>query len=286
MKIVNSSPDEPVAASRLVSVPAVGGTSGRPVVEAVIRALRLLDCFEHGRPEMTLTEFVRRSGFSKTTTYRLLVTLEHAGWLERTPAGAFRLTIRAFQLGTVLVDSLELRREAGPVMAELAASYGDTVYLVVPSGAAAVCLERIDSGQAIRIMDLDVGGSQPLHLGAGPRALLAFRESEFLPLVVASGLRASTPASIVDLEALRVDLQQSRERGYTVSRGDMTSGIGAVGAPVFDRSGLTVAAISIGGQLERFERERMEDVARGLVDACGRLSVRLGYRSSALAPTS
>ena len=75
--------------------------------------MRLLDLFERGRPEMPLSEFVRRSGYSKSTTYRLLLTLEEAGWLERGPGGTFRLTIRPRQVGSILVDCLELRREAG-----------------------------------------------------------------------------------------------------------------------------------------------------------------------------
>jgi DNA-binding IclR family transcriptional regulator len=37
--------------------------------------MRLLDLFDRGRPEMSLAEFARRSGYSKSTTYRLLVTL-------------------------------------------------------------------------------------------------------------------------------------------------------------------------------------------------------------------
>ena len=104
---------------------------GRALVGSVLRAMRLLDLFERGRPEMSLAEFARRSGYTKSTTYRLLLTLVEAGWLERSSAGAFRLTIKAFQVGSVLVDSLELRREAGPVMARLAAELDETVYLVV-----------------------------------------------------------------------------------------------------------------------------------------------------------
>ena len=255
--------------------------AGRPVVEAVLRAFRLLDCFEHGRPEMTLAEFVRASGFSKTTTYRLLTTLEYAGWLERTPGGAFRLTIKAFQLGAILVDSLELRKEAGPVMAQLAATYEDTVYLLVPSGAAAVCLERVDSGQAVRIMELAVGGSQAFNLGAGPRALLAFREAELLPLLLADGLRLATAQSIVDIDALRAELERTRQRGYALSHGDRTVGVGAIGAPIFDRTGVAVAALSIGGLIDRFEGEQLDRLAAGLLEACGRLSLRLGYRPAA-----
>jgi DNA-binding IclR family transcriptional regulator len=158
-----------------------GVEPGHVLVGSVLRALRLLDLFERGRPEMSLTELVRRSGYSKSTTYRLLVTLEHAGWLERSPRGAFRLTIKPFQVGSILVDSLELRREAGPIMARIAGELDETVYLVVADGTRAVCLERIDTGQGVRVTDLYVGGSQPLHLGAAPHALLAFDEDTLLP---------------------------------------------------------------------------------------------------------
>ena len=64
---------------------------------SVLRALRLLDLFERGRPEMSLAEFVRRSGYSKSTAYRLLLTLEEAGWLERGPGTALQ-----FALGSVV----------------------------------------------------------------------------------------------------------------------------------------------------------------------------------------
>src|SRR3954452_16017262 len=141
---------------------------GRVLVGSVLRAMRLLDLFERGRPEMTLAEFVRRGGYSKSTTYRLLVTLQEAGWLERGPGGTFRLTIRPFQVGSILVDSLELRREAGPVMARVAAEVEQTVFLVVPAGTLAVCLERIDSGQGVRLGGRFGGGCPAVALSAGP----------------------------------------------------------------------------------------------------------------------
>ena len=113
---------------------------------------------------------MQRSGYSKTTTYRLLTTLEAAGWLERDPNGAFRLTIRPFQIGSILLDSLDLRHEAPPVMRRLSLAVGQTAYLTIPAGTHAVCIERIDRGSGVRVMDLEVGGSQPLHLGGAPRA--------------------------------------------------------------------------------------------------------------------
>jgi DNA-binding IclR family transcriptional regulator len=249
----------------------------RAVVGSVVRALRLLDCFERGRPEMSLAEMVRCSGYSKTTAYRLLLTLEEAGWLERRAGGAFRLTIKPFQVGSVLVDSLELRTEAAPIMARLAVECAETTYLTVPAGTHAVCLERIDSGQGVRIADLYVGGSQPLYLGAGPRVLLAHREAELLPAVLAAPLDARTPRTLTDADALRADLAAIRERGYSVSDEDVTTGVAAIGAPVHDASGQCVAALSLGGLAHQIVPVRPQHLDR-LLRAAAEVSRRLGYR--------
>ena len=258
-------------------------TSSRQIVESVVRALRLLDCFGDGEPELPLAELVRRGGYSKTTTYRLLNTLEYVGWLERTEAGAFRLTIKAFQVGSILVDSLEIRQEAGPLMSALAARWDCTVYLIVPADHDCVCLDRIDSdGQSIRVMTLDVGGTQPYHLGAGPRVLLAFGGDELLEQTLAGGLGPSTPESITDAAALRRDVQTTRERGYTLSLGDMTPGVGAIGAPVFDRRGIAVASISLAGLLDRFTGPDTEAMAEELTDGCRAISARLGHSPGAV----
>jgi DNA-binding IclR family transcriptional regulator len=238
--------------------------------------MRLLDLFERGRPEMSLAEFARRSGYSKSTTYRLLLSLEKAGWLERTPQAAFRLTIKPFQLGSILVDSLELRQEAGPIMAQVAAEIDQAVYLVVAAGTRAVCLERIDSGQGLRLVELDVGGSQPLHLGAAPRALLAFDQDRLLPALLRDGLVRRTEHTLVEPSELLRDLAETRRRGYSISDEDVTVGIGAVGAPILDADRVAVAALSYGGLRQQVLPPRPTHVAC-LLQACQEISTRLGY---------
>ena len=263
---------------RWLAVKSAGENPGRAVVvESVLRALRLLELFDRGRPEMSLAEFVRRGGHSKTTTYRLLLTLEEAGWLERGAGGTFRLTIKPFQVGSILVDSLELRQEAGPVMARLAADLNETVYLVVPAGTRAVCLERVDSEDGVRVADLYVGGSQPLHLGAAPRALLAFDEAALLPAVLSEGLSRRTPSTIVDPAALRADLAETRHRGYSISDEDVTPGVAAVGAPILARDGRALAALSFGSLKPRILPPRPDHV-RCLLQACAEISSRLGHQ--------
>jgi DNA-binding IclR family transcriptional regulator len=257
------------------------GSPDRPVVEAVLRAMRLLDCFEEGEPELPLMTFVRRGGYSKTTTHRLLNTLTAAGWLERTADSRFRLTMRSFQIGSILIESLDIRRVAPPIMTRLSIESQQTIYLMVPAGTHAVCLERMTQGARIRVLDLEVGGSRPLNVGGAPRALLAYNEN-LLPALLRAGLTGRTPASLTDEHDLRTDLARIRERGYSISDEDSTDGVAAIGTPVFDGSEQAVAALSLGGLRDDILPPRQAHVD-ALIRAADDISERLGSRQRAAA---
>lgn len=248
-----------------------------------LRLLGLLECFiDH--PTMSLADVVKATGLAKTTAHRLLTTLERAGWLSRTPSGSYKLGLKPFQVGQSAANGMDLRTDARPALVELAAVTGDSVYLVVPVGHQALCLERIDGDAAVLIADLTVGGSQDLHLGAGPRALLAFNEDALLPALLHHGLTRRTQDTLAEETSLRADLADIRRRGYSISRGDATAGVGAIGAPVFDARGECVAAVSVGGLLQRVSPEREPGLVGHLLAATAAVSARLGHTAATTAP--
>jgi len=71
-----------------------------------------------------------------------------------------------------------------------------------------------------------------------------------------------------------LDLERIRRDGYALSLEDMTIGVGAVGAPVFDRSGAAIASISAAGLDRPLHPPAHEDIAIGVVRACESLSRR------------
>ncbi len=190
--------------------------------------------------------------FGRTSSARSPLSGSRFAWSETAVGADERPTpLRRLRFDPPKGEPRELA-VALAVMAQLASTYDQTVYLTVSHRHEAICLERIDSGAAIRVMTLEVGGSQPLHLGAGPRALLAYREKELFGAVLEAGLKAETANSIIDVEALRENLERIRRDGYALSLEDMTIGVGAVGAPVFDRSGAAIASISAAGLIARY----------------------------------
>jgi len=248
----------------------------KSTVYSVLKACRLVDCFSHAKPELTFSELVDQSGINRTTVHRLLSTLERAGWVERVN-GRYRLTIRLFQIGSIVSRTLDLRTEARPLLAHLAAELGDTAYLVIVVEDTAVCLDRVEGANPVGVTSklFNVGQSLPLHVGAAPLTLLAFREDELLPRIAKRTLVRYTPQTIASLPKLRRALQEIRARGYTLSIEDVVPDVCALGAPVFDQHGMAIAAISVGGYRERFQ-PRLRAISAAVVAAAETLSSRLG----------
>jgi len=247
-------------------------------IASVVKATRILESFDRESPELSIQDLVERCGYTRTTTYRILDTLELTGWIERTASGGYKMTLRVFELASSVLGSFDLRTEASHVMSDLAAQYDENVYLVVPDGARAVCLDLIESSRPVRVMSLSVGRSLPLFIGGAPLALLAELEDTFLSRVLATGPLATPSGKPVPEEHLRQVLAETRARGYAISLEDVTPGVAALGACIFDRTGRPVAALSFGGFLANFTQPRQDELAAALIDGAQRISYRLGFR--------
>ncbi|MBY6414642.1 IclR family transcriptional regulator [Rhodococcus sp. BP-252] len=250
-------------------------------IASVVKATRILEAFDRESPELSINELVKRCGYTRTTTHRVLATLELTGWLERTSTGDYKMTLRVFELASSVLGSFDLRTEASHVMSDLAARFDENVYLVVPDGTRAVCLDLIESSRPVRVMSLSVGRSLPLFIGGAPVALLAELEDTLLPRLLSSGPLTTPLGQDVDEPTLRRILADTRARGYAISLEDVTPGVAALGACIFDRARRPVAALSFGGFLSNFEQPRRTELAEALVDGALTISRRLGFQDRA-----
>jgi DNA-binding IclR family transcriptional regulator len=216
----------------------------------------------------------------RTTVYRLLTGLQALDMVESgTRAGTYRLGWRLLRLGSAVIARLDERQAALPVMERIHERTGETVFLCVRRGDDAVCIERLD-GLRVQSLVLRLGGSLPLHLGAGPRVLLAWEPREeweaYAERVQLEPLTDKTPST---REALFEELERCLEQGYALSDEDVTTGIASLGAPVFDYTGRIRAAISVGG-MRRFVLEEIRDEAVELLTTGARdISTALGYEA-------
>jgi len=237
-------------------------------IRALAKAVFLLEQLAEER-EATPRRLAELIDEPRTTTYRLLRSLEALDLVEPgTQPRSYRLGWKLMRLGAAVVERLDERQAALPVMERIHERVGETVFLLVRRGGNAVCIERLE-GLRVQSLALRLGGSLPLHVGAGPRVLLAFEpESEW---------EHYAESESVPHDALFRELAATRRRGYAISDEDVTPGIGSLGAPIFDYTGGVRAALSIGGMKSLVLGDERHEFVRLLVDGAHEISKTLGY---------
>jgi|SRR5579884_766272 len=250
----------------------------RPV-SVLGRAMGLLERLA-AEGEATPARLAELLGEPRSSVYRLLSTLRELGYVEPgARRGSYRLSLKVFALGSTVVSRYDVREAARPMLERLHAETRETVFLCVRRGFEAVCIDRI-AGARVALLELQLGGSMPLHLGAAPRAILAFEPEELWEQYIAASTLASGTALAPHGPAeLRAELRATRARGHAVSDEDVTPGIASLGAPIFDHAGQVRGSLSIGGirQIVLAPEARMTELVTHAAEEASRA---LGYRGA------
>lgn len=249
------------------------------------KAVRLLDLLG-GRREATTAELAKALDEPRSSVHRLLNVLTELDLVEPgAHRSRYRLGLKLLRLGSVVVSRLDVRVSAVPFMERIHDETGETVYLLLQRGREAVCIERID-GRRAALMDLKLGGSLPLHEGAGPRAFLAFGpRNEWQHYMDSEPLHDSQTDTDLTPKALTAALQEAREAGTVLNEEVFPPGFVAVGAPIRDFRGDVCAALSISGTRDSVlggDPARVRDMVAA---AALEISRSLGY-DRAVEPTA
>lgn len=284
--------EQPIATARHEPPPAPCGEGPavppRYRIQAIERAVALLNAFSADDPELGLTELAERVGLHKSTVHRFMVNLEAAGLVERNPrSGRYRLGLHIFELGGLVMQRMNLWDEALPFLESLVRDTGETGHLAVLDGGEAIYIERVEARRALRVPSA-IGRGYPAHATNLGKVLLADLPRERVAEIVAThGLAAYTENTITDPTQLEAELARIRERGYAVDDEEYDQGLRCIGAGVRDHSGRVVSALGIGGPVTRVTPERVEELAQLVMAAASGLSRRLGaHQSGAYAPAA
>jgi len=247
-------------------------------LELISKAGAVLDILEeHG--ETSAAELAAALAEPLSSIYRLLQSLTATGWVDRgSRRGAYRLGLSLITIGGLVEDHIDIREASLPSLHQLVDATGVTSFLCVRRGPRAVCLERIE-GYAVQSLAMLLGGSLPLYAGAAPRALFAFlpdAEQSAILKDTRQQLRDDPPRP--DDKDIMADIARIRAVGYSVSDADVTAGIAALGAPVFNHRGEVQGALSLSGlRSQVLDPAGVDDTIELLRLAAGKASAALGW---------
>jgi IclR family acetate operon transcriptional repressor len=250
--------------------------TGRPAerkLEAVVRAMRVLDAFLDMPGEAGTNELARRTGINPSTVSRLLSTLVAGGYVEHLPdSGRYRLGPHLIRLANHMMSSLDLRTLARPHLVALEEATGETATLSIAGEREAVTVDFVASRQSVASV-ARVGRPSVAHATATGKVMLAFGGTP--PL--SGELQRFTDRTLADGKALRREIEQVREQGWAQAVKERESDLNAVAAPVYGASGTLAAILGVQGPASRFGRKRREAALPPLLERARALSAALGY---------
>lgn len=232
---------------------------GRP--DSVVgRAIDILAAFGPMDTDLSLAELARRTGLAKATVHRLAHQLADSGVVEISDRGV-RLGMRMFEIGQVSARPRTLRDAATPYLTDLAAATGATVHFAVADGQDVVYVEKLHNRRT-PVIGSRIGGRMPAYCTAVGKAMLAYAPPEEKEAVLGQRLPRRTPRTIVAPGLIERELKRVRAVGIAEEHEESTMGIACIAAPVLDRQGSAVAAVSITGRALDIRPERLTAVVQ------------------------
>jgi DNA-binding IclR family transcriptional regulator len=212
-------------------------------LQGVGRAFAILEQVAE-RP-MRASELARALGIKWTTAHRTLTYLTAMGYLERDDSTTrFHIGVRAYALGSAYVATLPLSEAARPYLHAAAIVSRSTAQLVKRDERRSVVIGVCDSGRE-HVPETTIGCNFPLHCGSKGLVLLAFATPGVVDTYLSRQLERLTDHSEVEPDRVRARLDRIRAQGYAVTDRDVRLFSSSVAAPVRDRTGEVVAAVTL-----------------------------------------
>lgn len=218
-------------------------TAGKPRTRrsSVERVHRLLSSFDYEHDRLSLSDLSRRAGLPLSTTHRLVTELLEFGMLERDRHNRLCIGVDVWKLGLLTPKTYGIQRVALPFMQDLYATTGLPIHLGIPEGDMVTVVESLRPRGPGRERPR-IGQRDPLHCCAVGMALLAFSDTGLQEAYLAKLEGLDQPNS-PEPETIRRDLAQTRANGFAVNTIKTAPNI-ALGAPVLDRAGQPIGAVS------------------------------------------
>ncbi|WP_245441030.1 IclR family transcriptional regulator [Neorhizobium sp. T7_12] len=241
-----------------------------PVIDRMMDVLEQLERRPNGT---TIRELTALLSLPRTTIYRIVNTLQGHDMVRRDDTGAYHLGRRLLSLASHVVagvSEVDLAALAQPFLDKLSAEIGEGSKLSVIDQDGILVLAAAQ-GRRQYALTVAPGQRMPIHAGAASKLLLAHLPPEEMAAWLAKPLIAYTPKSLTDPKRLMTELTRIKRLGWAQDRGENAPSIQAFAAPVRDRTGRVVAAISI-PYLAGAEASRMEEIRLAAIDAARAIS--------------
>ena len=234
-------------------------TASKNLNQSIIKAFTLLDAFTTDKKEWGVRELATKSGYNKSTTYRLLSTLVSLKVVQQNENEKYSLGSKLFELGNRVPLYQSLINETKAPIRDIAIAIQETVLYGVLKDNQVFYINKAESIQGLKI-STSVGSYQSIHATAIGKVLLAFSsETKKESILKSINFTAITRNTITKKNAFISALEKIKKQGYALDLEEFELGLICVAIPIFNKNNKLIGSISASGPSSRFELKNVSN---------------------------
>jgi DNA-binding IclR family transcriptional regulator len=222
--------------------------------KSVVKATVLLRALGRHPQGINVTDLAQSVGMSRPTAFRLLLSLEQTGFVERAD-NRYMLGWQVVRLGRLADPYKGVVARIQPVLDKYAGKFNETLSFVMLMGQSEHEVIAEASGSRYLTSNQYIGGTYPLHASATGKLILAEMSDEDIDTTLPEKLESFTPRTITSRKALLKEINQVRSQGYATINNELEEGLFAAGRPVRDPAGTLIGILTVNGPTERLNSD-------------------------------
>jgi DNA-binding IclR family transcriptional regulator len=242
------------------------------------RTLGILELLSRHGDSMQLAAIAEQLDIPKSAAHRLLADLTRLGYVRnRRERGDYQLSTKLVSIGLTYLGNTGIVDIAQPLISQLAEASGELTRLSVIDGDQLTFVARAQGARSGLRYDPDMGTNARLSCSSSGWAWLAtLPDEEALALVLKQGIGTPEqfgPNAPATLEAVKQAIDETRERGYSITVETYSPGLSAMAVAVRPKGKPAIGALTVAGPTARFTLERMHETAPALLNTAAELAV-------------
>ncbi len=253
--------------------------SDKPTTSSFVQRTMLILEVLSGK-EKGLVEIASETGLSKSTIYRILVSLVNLDYAYKVAeTEKYGLTLKFNKLADSNRGRFNLVSLSLDILQRIADASQETVFLYTFSHNQLIILHQIESPYPLRVVSKfnNDGKRPPLHATASSKCIIAMQgEKSSQYLLSLAPYPRFTDTTICTREAMQEELSRIRELGYAMDDQENEPGIRCVAAPIYMPDNSVTSCVSISGPSVRMNGEKLSKCIDLVKEATAEISRKIG----------
>ena len=177
--------------------------TGKNPIQVAERLFQVIERLAENGP-MGIMDLSAELGFHKSTTHRLVTSLQYMGYIRQDEESLkYALSLKFLEIGSKILEQTNMASLIHPSLKKLSEQTGETVHLVRREGTEAVYIDKVESTVSSIRMVSRVGSRIPLYCSGVGKALLAeLPDPEIEDIWNSSEITSLTPYTVTSLSAI------------------------------------------------------------------------------------